>query len=80
MRDSRATIKSAKIIQVVPLGTHAQIEIPGVGRKFIHQSGVHDDSEVYWEQKPDGKIFTERGPGKLVLHGWYASKVGIEVD
>jgi hypothetical protein len=77
---SRATLKAVRIIQVAPLGTHAQVDIPGVGKKWIHQSGVHDDSEIYWEKKPDGKMFKEAGPGKLVLHGWYAKKVGIDED
>lgn len=80
-RETRATLRGATILQVAKLGEHAQIEIPGVGKRWIHQSGIHDDSEIYWTMRPGAlppKI--EAGPGKLILNGWYASKVGVELD
>lgn len=75
----RATLKDAQIVEVSPDGSKARINIPGAGLREIHQSGVHDDSEVWWKTS-SGKHKGEFGPGKLILHGWYASRVQIGVD
>lgn len=77
--ETRCTLKGATIIEVDPTGSHCQVNIPGVGKRRINQSGVHDDSEVYWSVK-QGKKTVEAGPGKLVLNGWYAEKIGLELD
>ncbi len=78
-KDTRATIAGARILWIAPDGSKAEFDIPGAGTRRIHQSGVHDDSEVWW-QTNDGVNKGEMGPGKLILHGWYAQKIGIKLD
>lgn len=83
MSEKRCTLKGVTLKQVLGEGTKAQVNIPGVGLKTIHQSGVHDDSAVWWEVVAVGKdrrTKGEFGPDKLILHGWYAEKLGLELD
>lgn len=81
MSEERCTLKGAVLVDVSPDSSYGTFEVPGVGRRRVHQSGVHDDSEVYWTGRArSGAIMGEVGPGKLVLHGWYADRIGLELD
>lgn len=68
--------KDCEILQIIDAGERAVIRIPDAGIRRIANAGISPDSEIYWGSKGMQSEGAKQ-PGTLILHGWYARKVGL---
>lgn len=72
--DDHATFNLADGAVTVTTPRAMKVDLGGrLGERWIPHSQVHDDSEVYWEER--GGL--QGLPGKLVIKGWFARKEGL---